>query len=122
MSVAFLRYLALVSYFGLIVTLLLWILIAPHSAHFPIAAMLLLGVFPLLLPMRGILYARPYTHAWTSFLMLAYFTHGIGEIYSEGQHSLYAWLEVILSTLCFFACIIYVKVEAKLRNTSQNQS
>ena len=122
MKISFFRWLSLLSYFGLILTLLAWIILAPHTAHFPKSAILILAVVPLLLPMRGLLYARPYTHAWASFLILAYFTHGIGELYSDGLRSIYPWLEVILSCLCFIGCIFYIKVEAKMRGSSQNKA
>lgn len=119
-TVSLFRWLTLISYFGLMLTLLGWIILAPHSENFPTAAMLLLGVIPLLFPMRGLLYARPYTHAWTSFLMLFYFSHSVGEVYSADSFSIYPWLALLFSTVCFCAAIVYVKVQAKMRRASQN--
>lgn len=116
------RWLTLVSYFGLMLTLLGWILLAPHADHYPTAAMLLIGVVPLLFPLRGLLYARPYTHAWTSFLMLFYFSHSIGELYSGDSVLIYPLLALIFSSLCFCGSIVFVKVEAKTRNESQNKN
>jgi uncharacterized membrane protein len=116
------RWLALISFFGLMLTLLGWILLAPHAENFPTAAMLVLGVVPLLFPMRGILYGKPYTHAWTSFLMLFYFSHAVGEVYSAETFSLYPWLALFFSTLCFCAAIIYIKTQAKMRYNSKQQA
>jgi uncharacterized membrane protein len=118
-KVLFFRWLTLLSFFGLMLTLLGWILIAPHSDNFPTAAMLVLGVVPLLFPMRGLLYAKPYTHAWTSFLMLFYFSHAVGELYSGDSMLLYPLLALIFSSLCFCGSIIFIKTDAKTRNTSQ---
>lgn len=118
-KVLFHRWLALISFFGLMLSLLGWILLAPHSEQFPTAAMLVLGVVPLLLPMRGILYGRMYTHAWTSFLMLFYFAHAIGEIYSADTIVPYALGSLIFSTLCFSGCLLYIKALAKVRKNSQ---
>lgn len=118
--VHFFRWLTLISFFGLMLTLLGWIILAPHADNYPTAAMLLLGVVPLLFPLRGLLYARPYTHAWTSFLMLFYFSHSVGEVYSAEQFNIYPWLALLFSTLCFCATIIFIKVQAKMRNASQN--
>lgn len=118
-KVFFFRWLTLLSFFGLMLTLLGWILIAPHSDNFPIAAMLVLGVVPLLLPMRGLLYAKPYTHAWTSFLMLFYFSHAVGEVYSGDSMLLYPLLALIFSFLCFCGSIVFIKLDAKARNSSQ---
>ena len=120
-SVTLFRWLTLVSYFGLMLTLLGWILLAPHSENYPTSARLLLGVVPLLFPLRGLLYARPYTHALTSFLMLFYFSHSVGEVYSAGGSGLYPWLALLCSSICFCCCIVFVKVDAKKRNTSQNK-
>ena len=107
------RALPLVSFFGLMITLLAWILIAPHAENYPVAAMLILGLVPLLFPMRGLLYGRPYTHAWTSFLMLFYFSHAVGEVYSASSLTLYPVLALICSSVCFCSTILYVKFNAK---------
>lgn len=113
------RWLTLVSFFGLMLSLLGWILLAPHSEQFPTAALLVLGVVPLLLPLRGILHGRMYTHAWTSFLMLFYFAHAIGEIYSAEVLVPYALGSLIFSTVCFTGCLLYIKALAKKRKKSQ---
>lgn len=115
----FYRWLTLLSFFGLMFSLLGWILLAPHSDNYPTAAMLVLGVVPLLLPLRGLLHSRMYTHAWTSFLMLFYFAHAIGEIYSADMLSPYALGSLVFSTLCFTGCLLYIKAMAKLRKKSQ---
>lgn len=119
--VNFFRWLSLSSFFGLMGTLLFWILLAPHTENYPTAAMLLIGLVPLLFPLRGLLYARPYTHAWTSFLMLFYFSHGVGELYSGDSWWLYPLLTMSFSFLCFCGCILFIKTGAKARNASQNK-
>lgn len=120
MSVFF-KQLALVSFFGLMLTLICWITLGQHSSNFPTAAWLILALVPLLFPLRGILHGKPYTHAWTSFLMLGYFSHGIGELYSAPNFHLYASLEILFSGLTFTASIIFIKLNARIRKSSQNQ-
>ncbi len=120
MSIFFKR-LALFSFFGLMVTLICWITLGQHSSNFPTAAWLILALLPLLFPLRGILHGKPYTHAWTSFLMLGYFSHGIGELYSAPNFHLYASLEILFSCLTFTASIVFIKFNAKLSKDSQNQ-
>lgn len=115
------RILALSSYFFLMATMIAWIIIAPHEPNYPTGIMLMAGVVPLLFPLRGLLHARPYTHAWTSFLMLFYFTLGVGEAYGSVNY-LYPSLSIVLSTLCFIGCLGFVKFNAKLRNESQNKN
>jgi uncharacterized membrane protein len=115
------RRLAIGSFLGLLISLLCWITLAEHSENYPTAAWLVIAIFPLLFPLRGILHGKPYTHAWTSFLMLAYFAHGIGELYSASSFHVYAALEILFSLITFSASIIYIKLNAKLRTESQNQ-
>ena len=118
--ITFFRTLTLLSFFGLMATLLAWILLAPHGDNYPTAAWLIIGVVPLLFPMRGLLHGKPYTHAWTSFLMLFYFSHSVGELYSAESFTLYPLLALIFSSLCFSAAIIFVKIQAKTRNQSHS--
>lgn len=113
------RRLSLFSFFGLMFTLLWWILLAPHSENYPTGAVLILLVVPLLFPMRGILYGKPYTHAWAGYLMLFYLAHGITELYSGDAYFIYPLLEIIFSTSFFVSSIIYIRLNAKLRDSSQ---
>lgn len=114
-----LRIISLISFFGLMISLLIWILLAEHSENFPVAAWLIIGVMPLLFPMRGILYGKTYTHAWASFLMLFYLAHGIGELYSGDAIIWYPLFEVLFSSSFFIAANLYVRSSAKLRRNSQ---
>ena len=109
----FYKHLSLASYFGLMISLLLWIIIGEHSDNYPIFAWLIIGLIPLLFPLRGLLHGKPYTHAWTGFLLLFYFAHGIGEVYSACGLHLYASLEVIFSTLSFIASILFIRLNAR---------
>ena len=109
----FFKHLALVSFFGLMASLIFWITRGEHSEHYPISTLLFFALVPLLFPLRGLLHGKPYTHAWTSFLMLVYFSHGIGEVYSAQQFNLYASLEVFFSCLTFIASITFIRLNAK---------
>lgn len=112
MTVLFKR-LAILSFFGLMVSLICWITLAEHSSNYPTFAWLLIALVPLLFPLWGILHGKPYTHAWNGFLMLFYFAHGIGEIYSAQGFDLYASLEVLFSCMTFISSIIFIRLNAK---------
>lgn len=114
-----LRIISLISFFGLLLSLLAWIIVAEHSDNFPTAAWLIIGVMPLLFPLRGILYGKSYTHAWASFLMLFYLAHGIGELYSGDAIFWYPLLEVIFSSSFFISANLYIRTLAKLRKSAQ---
>ncbi len=115
----FFRYLALSSYFGLLLSLLTWIIIGEHADNFPTYALIIIAIFPLLFPLRGLLHGKPYTHAWYSFLLLFYFLHGVGELYSSDSFNLYPFLEILFSTISFISSITYIRVNAKMSNKSQ---
>lgn len=113
MTARLFRILALTGFFGLMISLTAWIIVPERSDEYPTAAWLIIGVVPLLFPLRGILHGKPYTHAWASFMMLFYFTHGVGEVYSTAMGEFYPWLEVFFSTLAFTAMILFIKYNAK---------
>ncbi|MBL1320170.1 MAG: DUF2069 domain-containing protein [Methylophaga sp.] len=110
---------ALASFFGLMITLICWITLGEHSNNYPTSAFLLIALVPLLFPLRGLLHGKPYTHAWTTFLMLLYFSHGIGEVYSAEGFSLYPSLEILFSGITFIASITFIKLNARMRRNSQ---
>ena len=107
------RYLTLASYFGLLVLLVVWNTVLAPSVRFPTALVLLVLVVPLLLPLRGILHGRPYTHFWTSFVALAYFAHGITEAHVDARDRPYAILEALLSIALFGGCLIYARLRTR---------
>ena len=106
---------ALASFFGLMITLICWITLAEHGEHYPTSAWLLIALTPLLFPMRGILYGKPYTYAWTGFLMLIYFAHGVGELYSAEGFHFYASLEVLFSVIFFVTSITFIRINARVK-------
>lgn len=119
--IQFFKNLALLSYFALMLSLLSWITLAEHGENYPTAAWLIIGLVPLLFPLRGLLHGKPYTHAWTGFLMLFYFSHGIGEVYSAQGFDLYASLEVLFSCMVFSSSIVFIRLNAnKLKREKKN--
>jgi len=116
----FYRALTLIGFFGLMLTLLCWIILPERGALFPTATLLAIALLPLLLPLRGILHGKPYTHAWNSFLMLFYFSFAVGELYSAAHFDFYPALAVLFSLICFTASILYIRFNAKMINSSQN--
>ncbi len=116
----FLRRFSLLNFFGLMITLICWIVLADHGEYFPTSAFLVIALGPLLFPLRGLLHGKPYTHAWTSFLMLIYFAHGVGEFYSAATFAIYPAFEILFSTLSFISSISFIKLNAKMRKHSQH--
>lgn len=113
-TVKFFRQLSLLSYFGLMISLICWITLAEHSPNYPTATWLTIALVPLLFPLRGLLHGKPYTHAWTTFLMLLYFSHGIGELYSADHFALFPFLEILFSLLTFVSAITFIRFNARI--------
>ncbi|MDZ7663518.1 DUF2069 domain-containing protein [Thiohalophilus sp.] len=107
--IIFSRWLTLGAYFALLILLMLWLTVLAPPQSVPVSVALLLLVGPLLFPLRGLLHGRPYTHAWTSFLVLIYFVHGVVEAYSNPDERLYAALEILFSVLLYSGALLYAR-------------
>ncbi len=107
------RLLALVGYFVLLIGLLNWMTWIAPPARLPVSLALILLAVPLLLPLRGLLHGRPYTHAWTSFLALPYFAFGIDAL-AAGQAPAWLGASAVASSLALFAgCVGYVRMRGR---------
>jgi uncharacterized membrane protein len=106
----FLHALTLGGYFGTLVLLLAWYGWVAPSTLFPVSLVLLLLVLPLLAPLRGLLHGRRYTVAWSGFLALCYFTHGVVEAYSAPVTRYLGLLEIVLTSLWFLAALTYIRL------------
>jgi uncharacterized membrane protein len=106
----FLYGLTLTGHLGTFTLLLAWYTWLVPSRLFPVALVLLVLVLPLLLPLRGILHARRYTIAWSCFLALLYFTHGVVTAWEDAVDGPLGQLEVLTSSLWFLGGIGYIRV------------
>jgi uncharacterized membrane protein len=103
------RIIALCGYFGLLALLPIWYAwLSPPQL--PLGMVLAILIVPLLFPLRGLLYGRPYTYAWSSFLALFYFIHAVVELYSTPQDRYLAVLELLLSLAFYVGCVIYARL------------
>jgi len=105
----FLYGLALFGYLGTLALLTAWYSWLLPPQQFPVALVLLLLVTPLLIPLRGMLHGRRYTFAWSCFLALLYFTHGVMEAYSSAIARPLGLLEVLFTCCWFLAAMGYVR-------------
>ena len=105
----FLYALTLTGYLGTLTLLTAWYSWIAPLTRFPKSLVLLVLVVPLLFPLRGLLHGRKYTFAWSCFLALLYFTHGVMEAYSDAITRPLGLLEVTLSSIWFLSAMTYVK-------------
>ena len=112
------RWAALLGYFGLLLLLLNWhTWLSPPIQDIPRAMLLIVLVVPLLFPLRGLLHARPYTHARTGFLALAYFALGVDVVYTSEVDRVLGALQIVFSTLLFFGCIYFPRYAREANST-----
>jgi uncharacterized membrane protein len=79
----------------------------------PIALALTLATVPLLLPLRGLLHERSYTHAWTSLLALLYFVLGVDTVATSTGPPWLGWAEIMASLMLFSGAVGYVQCKAR---------
>lgn len=104
--------LALAGYFGLFGWLLLWFTVLAPPARTPVAiALLFVGL--LLLPLRGLLHGRAYTHAWTSLLTILYFIHGVVVAWSVAAERMWAGVEIGFSLTLFTGTVLYARCRGR---------
>ncbi|MCK4742417.1 MAG: DUF2069 domain-containing protein [Sulfuriflexus sp.] len=105
--------LALIGYFGLFILLSAWTVYLAPPTIFPISIVLLFYVGPLLIPLRGLLHGKLYTHAWVHFMALFYFIVGVMVAAGNAEERNYALAQVVLSILMFIGSMMYVRVKAR---------
>jgi uncharacterized membrane protein len=106
----FLYALILAGYFGTLALLVVWYAWAAPARLFPVALVLLVLVLPLFAPLRGLLHGRRYTIAWSGFLALGYFSHGVVEAYSSPVTRPLGQLEIVFTSLWFIAALAYIRL------------
>lgn len=107
------RVLTLTGYFCLFGLLMAWNAWLAPSHYFPVSMVLLVVGTPLLFPLRGLLHGKPYTHAWTSYLSLAYFIHGVGVAWATPGERVYGALEIVFSLMLFCGAIFYARYRGR---------
>ncbi len=109
------RVIASASLIALIALCVAWeLFLAPLR---PGGSWLVLKVLPLLAPLFGILHGKRYTYQWASMLVLFHFAEGLTRGWSDkGLSQALAWLEVVLTSIFFFAVVAYTKQSAPSRN------
>ena len=103
------RYLALVSHILLLLWVVIWQFFLTTTHGYSTLFISLVYVVPLLLPFKGIMQAKPYTHAWASFVVLFYLMHGCTVAYAVPSERLYAIIELILCCGMFIGCSAFAR-------------
>jgi uncharacterized membrane protein len=109
----FFRRLTLTSYLLLIIWLVVWHFFLTIDKTTSTLFTLLFWIVPILLPAKGLLEGKPYTYAWTNFIVMYYLLHGLTAVYAVEGERLYALVEIILCTLLFTGCSFYARIRGR---------
>ena len=110
------RWLTLTGYVALLAGIYLWHIVIHQTERDLVSLVLVLQLGPLMLPLRGLLHARIYTHAWSMYLAIMYFV--IGVWYSSAAESLAFGLFLVFASLVFFlGCLLFTRFSARAEKT-----
>lgn len=108
-----LRYLALISHVMLLLWVTVWQFTLVTERVYSTIFLTLFYLLPLLLPLRGIVAGKPYTHAWANFVVLFYVIHGFTVLYAIPQERSYAIVELILAAAMFTGCTGFARLRGR---------
>ena len=107
------RYIALISHLLLIVWVATWRFYFDQEQIYSSTFIIAFYITPLLLPITGVIKAKPYTHAWASFIVLIYLTHSLTVVYAVPVERLLAIIELILASTMFIGCCMFARFRGK---------
>ncbi|MFT6988949.1 MAG: putative membrane protein [Paraglaciecola sp.] len=109
----FFRRLTLSSYLLLIVWLVVWHFFLTIDKNTSTLFTVLFWIVPILLPAKGLIEGKPYTYAWTNFIVMYYLLHGLTAVYAVEGERLFALVEIILCTTLFTGCSFYARMRGR---------
>ena len=109
----FFRYLALTSHLSLLLWVAVWQFVLTTKDPYSTVFIVLIYLVPLLLPLKGVLQGKPYTHAWANFVVMFYLMHACTVLYAEPDERWYAGLELVLATTMFIGCSAFARLRGR---------
>jgi len=109
----FFRRLTLTSYVLLIIWIVVWHFFLTIDKPTSTLFTLLFWVLPILLPAKGLIEGKPYTYAWTNFIVMYYLLHGLTAVYAVEGERLYALVEIIFCCALFTGCSFYARTRGR---------
>lgn len=107
------RYLALIGHLGLLLWMSIWYLGLSGARDYSITFIFIVYLLPLLFPLHGIIKAKPYTHAWSCFVVLWYLMHSATTMYVEPTYLLHALLEMLFVIMMFVGCAMFARLRGQ---------
>ncbi len=114
--------LTLAGYFGLWLLIPAWYLYLSPPEAFPGVMAVVILLFPLVFPFKGLLSGKPYTFAWSGFLALIYFLHAAGELAAGGDDQRLAALEMLFSIAFYAGAMLFARLRGKELKAAEEES
>lgn len=89
--------------------LLVWVIWFLEPPHWPRPLLILLGILPLALPLRGLLDRTPASYLWALALALIYAMHGATELWLGTQQPWLAGAETLLALGLFLGASLALR-------------
>ncbi|QFI38899.1 DUF2069 domain-containing protein [Moritella marina ATCC 15381] len=70
-------------------------------------------ILPLLIPFYGLVKGKPYTAAWSNFVVMIYYMHSLTIMYTDPDERYLAILEFVLANCMLFGNGIYARMQGK---------
>lgn len=119
-KIQFYRWLSQAGYFSLLISLYLLLFVFNKPEPQNMLPALLFYIGPLMFPLRGLLAARAYTHAWAGYLALYYFIIGIWYAGAEVDR-LIGMLITLSSVLFFVGAIMFARLQGKADKQAEQE-
>lgn len=104
---------AQLGHFALLAFVCAWHSVISPPAEFSALVLTLVWAVPLLFPIKGILQAKPYTFAWSNFVLLLYFLHSLTLIYVDEGERWLAVVELLLVSITFTANLFFTRLRGR---------
>ncbi|MEW6992030.1 DUF2069 domain-containing protein [Colwelliaceae bacterium 6441] len=100
---------ALIGYFSLLIYMPIWLLVISPSEGLSPMLTLIMFTLPLLFPLKGLVQGKPYTFAWSNFIVMIYFLHSLTTIWVSEDDLVWGILELLFATMMFISGSYYAK-------------
>ena len=107
--------LGLFGYFSLIVYYPILLLALTDSAENSRIAYIPFVLFwlPLLAPVKGLLQGNPYTFAWSNFILMWCYLHGLTALWTYEGNMLFIFIELMLLTMAFIGNTYFARYRGR---------
>lgn len=99
-------YLGLVAYYPILFTVL-------NPSQTPAYIPLVIFWLPMLFALPGLFKQNPYTYAWSNFVLMWCYMHGLTAIWTYEGHKIFILIEILLLTMAFIGNTYFARYRGR---------